>query len=140
MVSKPLSLIWSTLLEPLTERLYVSINNFIWYIFSLHEYIILFLSANEYLDPTKYFGIELGAQTQIDKKNERFIVNGSHDADKMQDILDGYIKKFVLCQKCENPETKLTVHRDDIIQVSFSIYIKISFLMTIFSLNSRNTE
>ena len=123
MVSKPLSLIWSTLLEPLTERLYVSINNFIWYIFSLHEYIILFLSANEYLDPTKYFGIELGAQTQIDKKNERFIVNGSHDADKMQDILDGYIKKFVLCQKCENPETKLTVHRDDIIQVSFSIYI-----------------
>lgn len=140
MVSKPLSLIWSTLLEPSTERLYVSINNFIWYIFSLHEYIILFLSANEYLDPTKYFGIELGAQTQIDKKNERFIVNGSHDADKMQDILDGYIKKFVLCQKCENPETKLTVHRDDIIQVSFSIYIKISFLMTIFSLNSRNTE
>ena len=123
MVSKPLSLIWSTLLEPSTERLYVSINNFIWYILSLHEYIILFLSANEYLDPTKYFGIELGAQTQIDKKNERFIVNGSHDADKMQDILDGYIKKFVLCQKCENPETKLTVHRDDIIQVSFSIYI-----------------
>ena len=69
----------------------------------------------------------MGAQTQIDKKNERFIVNGSHDADKMQDILDGYIKKFVLCQKCENPETKLTVHRDDIIQVSFVKYIKISF-------------
>ena len=123
MVSKPLSLIWSTLLEPSTERLYVSINNFICYIFPLYEYIIFFLRANEYLDPTKYFGIELGAQTQIDKKNERFIVNGSHDADKMQDILDGYIKKFVLCQKCENPETKLTVHRDDIIQVSFSIYI-----------------
>ena len=59
----------------------------------------------------------MGAQTQIDKKNERFIVNGSHDAEKMQDILDGYIKKFVLCQKCENPETKLTVHRDDILQV-----------------------
>jgi len=70
----------------------------------------------EAIYPTKYFGIELGAQTQIDKKNERFIVNGSHDAEKMQDILDGYIKKFVLCQKCENPETKLTVHRDDILQ------------------------
>jgi translation initiation factor 5 len=26
-------------------------------------------------DPTKYFGCELGAQTQIDLKNERYIVN-----------------------------------------------------------------
>ena len=69
------------------------------------------------LDPTKYFGIELGAQTQIDKKNERFIVNGSHDSEKLQDILDGYIKKFVLCQQCENPETKLQVSKEDIFQV-----------------------
>lgn len=68
----------------------------------------------EAIYPTKYFGIELGAQTQIDKKNERFIVNGSHDGEKLQDILDGYIKKFVLCQQCENPETKLNVQRDDI--------------------------
>jgi len=71
----------------------------------------------KFVDPTKYFGIELGAQTQIDKKNERFIVNGSHDGDKLQDILDGYIKKFVLCQQCENPETKLTVSREDIYEV-----------------------
>jgi len=70
----------------------------------------------EAIFPTKYFGIELGAQTQIDKKNERFIVNGSHDCDKLQEILDGYIKKFVLCQVCENPETTLTVVREDIIQ------------------------
>ena len=37
-----------------------------------------------YLDPTKYFGIELGAQTHIDATNERYIVNGSHDEEKMQ--------------------------------------------------------
>ena len=36
------------------------------------------------LDPTKYFGIELGAQTHIDATNERYIVNGSHDEDKLQ--------------------------------------------------------
>ncbi|CBY42154.1 unnamed protein product, partial [Oikopleura dioica] len=59
--------------------------------------------------PTKFFGMELGAQTQIDEKNDRFIVNGSHDEAKLQDILDVYIKKFVLCSKCENPETTLTV-------------------------------
>lgn len=59
--------------------------------------------------PTKYFGCELGAQTQFDFKNERYIVNGSHDAAKLQDLLDGFIKKFVLCPECENPETELLV-------------------------------
>lgn len=61
---------------------------------------------------TKYFGCELGAQTQFDIKNERYIVNGSHDAAKMQDMLDGFIKKFVLCEQCENPETVLKVKKN----------------------------
>ncbi|CAG9863205.1 unnamed protein product [Phyllotreta striolata] len=59
--------------------------------------------------PTKYFGCELGAQTQFDFKNERYIVNGSHDAVKLQDLLDGFIRKFVLCPECDNPETDLIV-------------------------------
>lgn len=59
--------------------------------------------------PTKYFGCELGAQTQFDYKNERFIVNGSHDANKLQDLLDGFIRKYVLCPECDNPETDLVV-------------------------------
>ncbi|GBN52267.1 Eukaryotic translation initiation factor 5 [Araneus ventricosus] len=59
--------------------------------------------------PTKYFGCELGAQTQFDWKNERYIVNGSHDAAKLQDLLDGFIKRYVLCPSCDNPETVLTV-------------------------------
>lgn len=50
--------------------------------------------------PTKYFGCELGAQTQFDFKNERFIVNGSHDAGKLQDLLDGFIRKLVLFFIC----------------------------------------
>jgi len=58
---------------------------------------------------TKYFGCELGAQTQFDLKNDRFIVNGSHDAAKLQDLLDGFIKRFVLCPACDNPETNLNV-------------------------------
>ncbi|KAM4663813.1 eukaryotic translation initiation factor 5 [Discoglossus pictus] len=60
--------------------------------------------------PTKFFGCELGAQTQFDVKNDRFIVNGSHEANKLQDMLDGFIKKFVLCPECENPETDLHVN------------------------------
>ncbi|CAL8298236.1 unnamed protein product [Arctogadus glacialis] len=60
--------------------------------------------------PTKFFGCELGAQTQFDAKNDRFIVNGSHEANKLQDMLDGFIRKFVLCPECENPETDLHVN------------------------------
>jgi len=61
---------------------------------------------------TKYFGCELGAQTQFDIKSERYIVNGCHDASKMQDMLDGFIKKFVLCEQCDNPETVLKVKKN----------------------------
>lgn len=55
----------------------------------------------------KYFGCELGAQTQM--ANGRYIVNGAHEAAKLQELLDGFIKRFVLCPECENPETDLHV-------------------------------
>ncbi|MCL4122338.1 UNVERIFIED_CONTAM: hypothetical protein GTU68_041887, partial [Idotea baltica] len=57
--------------------------------------------------PTKFFGCELGAQTQFDFKNDRYIVNGSHESNKLQSLLDGFIKKYVLCPECDNPETNL---------------------------------
>lgn len=63
--------------------------------------------------PTKYFGIELGAQVTM---NNDFIINGSHDADKLLDLLYGFIKKFVLCPKCNNPETELKVIKPEITQ------------------------
>lgn len=59
--------------------------------------------------PTKFFGCELGAQTQFDAKNDRYIVNGSHTDDRLQTLLDVFIKKFVLCPGCGNPETNLVV-------------------------------
>lgn len=68
---------------------------------------IYLLRNTSFLDATKYFGCELGAQTQFDFKNERYIVNGEHDAAKLQELLHGFIKKFVLCPECENPETVL---------------------------------
>ncbi|KAI9318007.1 domain found in IF2B/IF5-domain-containing protein [Dichotomocladium elegans] len=65
--------------------------------------------------PTKFFGSELGAQVKCDDKNERYIVNGEHSADKLQDILDGFISKFVLCPSCQNPETDLIIKGDEIL-------------------------
>ncbi|CAF1348043.1 unnamed protein product [Didymodactylos carnosus] len=57
---------------------------------------------------TKYFGCELGAQVQMIAKDDRYIVNGAHDAEKLQNLLDGFIKRFVLCPSCDNPETQLS--------------------------------
>jgi translation initiation factor 5 len=59
--------------------------------------------------PTKFFGCELGAQTSFDEKNERYIVNGAHDANRLRELLDVFIEKFVLCKSCKNPETDLVI-------------------------------
>lgn len=59
-------------------------------------------------DPTKFFGIELGAQTTFN--NERYIVNGAHQPDRLRELLDVFIEKFVLCPSCKNPETVLLVN------------------------------
>ncbi|KAJ3566084.1 hypothetical protein NP233_g7224 [Leucocoprinus birnbaumii] len=59
--------------------------------------------------PTKFFGCELGAQTSFDEKNERYIVNGAHDANRLRELLDQFIDKFVLCKSCKNPETDLII-------------------------------
>lgn len=56
----------------------------------------------------KYFGFELGAQTNTNPSDDRWIINGAHEASKLQDYLDGFINKFVLCKKCKNPETDMS--------------------------------
>ncbi|KAL6305652.1 eukaryotic translation initiation factor 5 [Sparassis latifolia] len=63
--------------------------------------------------PTKFFGCELGAQTSFDEKNDRYIVNGAHDATKLRELLDVFIDKFVLCKSCKNPETDLIITKND---------------------------
>ncbi|XBW37720.1 hypothetical protein QEN19_003304 [Hanseniaspora menglaensis] len=53
----------------------------------------------------KFFGFELGAQTKLDYKTDKYLINGVHDPNKLQNCLDIYIKKYVLCGSCMNPET-----------------------------------
>ncbi|KAK6519698.1 Eukaryotic translation initiation factor 5A-1 [Arthrobotrys megalospora] len=59
----------------------------------------------------KYFGFELGAQTNAGG-DDRWIINGAHEATKLQELLDGFITKFVLCKECLNPETDLSISKD----------------------------
>jgi len=57
----------------------------------------------------KYFGFELGAQTNSNPADDRWIINGAHEASKLQDYLNGFITKFVLCKECKNPETDVVI-------------------------------
>ena len=65
--------------------------------------------------PTKFFGSELGAQTSVDEKNDRYIVNGAHDVTRLRELLDAFIEKFVLCGSCKNPETDLIITKNEMI-------------------------
>ena len=67
---------------------------------------------------TKFFGFELGAQAKVvgDGPTQRHIVNGAHDKDKLQDLLDVFINKFVLCGECKNPETVLHIKNQSVLR------------------------
>ncbi|CAB4273702.1 unnamed protein product [Prunus armeniaca] len=66
---------------------------------------------------TKYFGCELGAQSKFDEKTGTSIVNGSHDTAKLAGLLENFIKKFVQCYGCGNPETEILITKTQMIQL-----------------------
>ena len=66
-------------------------------------------------DVLKWFGCEMGAQTKFDKKTGTSIVNGAHDAKALAEKLEGFIKKYVQCYSCGNPETVVKIKREDIL-------------------------
>jgi translation initiation factor 5 len=59
--------------------------------------------------PTKFFGFELGLLTKCEVEQNKYVVNGKHDAESLSQCLDKFIEKYVLCKQCRNPETELTV-------------------------------
>lgn len=59
----------------------------------------------------KFFGYELGAQTSINEETDRYHVNGAHDSNELQDSLDNFINRFVLCGACKNPETEIQIEK-----------------------------
>ncbi|KAI3862100.1 hypothetical protein MKX03_007323 [Papaver bracteatum] len=66
---------------------------------------------------TKYFGYELGAQSKFDEKTGVALVNGAHDTAKLAGLLDNFIKKFVQCYGCGNPETEVIITKTKMIQL-----------------------
>ena len=64
---------------------------------------------------TKYFGCELGAQSKFDEKTGTAIVNGAHDTAKLAGLLENFIKKYVQCYGCRNPETEIIITKNQLI-------------------------
>lgn len=66
---------------------------------------------------TKYFGCELGAQSKFDDKTGTSHVNGAHDTSKLAGLLENFIKKFVQCYGCGNPETEVLITKSQMINL-----------------------
>ncbi|KAF3445263.1 hypothetical protein FNV43_RR14957 [Rhamnella rubrinervis] len=66
---------------------------------------------------TKYFGCELGAQSKFDEKTGISLVNGAHDTAKLAGLLENFIKKYVQCYGCGNPETEILITKSQMIQL-----------------------
>jgi len=68
-------------------------------------------------DTTKYFGTELGAQTKFEEASGLAIVNGAHETHRLSALLEGFIKRFVQCGQCNNPETEIVLTKRETIEL-----------------------
>lgn len=66
---------------------------------------------------TKYFGCVLGAQSKFDEKTGTSTVNGAHDTLKLVQHLEGFIKTYVQCYGCGNPETEVIITKSQCINL-----------------------
>lgn len=64
--------------------------------------------------PLKFIGYELGSQTDI--KNGDFIISGRHMLEKLEELLEKFIKMYVLCpfKKCQLPEISIFIKNTQI--------------------------
>ncbi|KAK2961362.1 putative Eukaryotic translation initiation factor 5 [Blattamonas nauphoetae] len=63
----------------------------------------------------KFFGAELGSISKYNDQTHGCTVNGSHTFEALRDVLNKFIRTFVLCAKCGNPETNMSISGKDLI-------------------------
>ncbi|KAF8103159.1 hypothetical protein N665_0188s0112 [Sinapis alba] len=66
---------------------------------------------------TKYFGCELGAQSKFDEKTGTSLVNGAHNTSKLAGLLEAFIKRYVQCYGCGNPETEIIITKTQMVNL-----------------------
>lgn len=70
---------------------------------NIHDICLIINRPEEVL--MKFFQSKLGAQRTVSTKDDKFLLMGAHPADRMQETLYDFIRRFVLCKHCRNPET-----------------------------------
>ncbi len=60
----------------------------------------------------RYFSIELNAQCKKESDSTRVCINGTFTAEQLLGPQNTFIDTFVLCPKCQLPETMLTIRKD----------------------------
>lgn len=102
----------------------------------------------------KYLAIELGTGCKLhdgqqgqhaNDEDKRYIINGKFDTTRLQELLDGFIKDFVLCAKCGNPETKLRVTSKKLIEskciaCGYKCFTKMIHKLTTYIVNNPSTN
>jgi len=63
--------------------------------------------------PLKFIGYELGSQTT--KENDDFIISGKHSLDKLEELLEKFIGKYIICssKSCKFPEMRIFIKKKD---------------------------
>jgi len=79
---------------------------------NIHEVSKAICIPPEY--PLKFIGYELGSQTDI--KDTEYTINGKHPLDKLEDLLEKFISKYIICasKTCKFPEIRIFIKNNDI--------------------------
>ncbi len=75
------------------------------YIDNLYEISIAIKRPEIYI--IKYLGIKLGSNTRKNKHSDKYILNGRYSKEDILNYIKEFINIFVLCQRCERPETDI---------------------------------
>ena len=63
---------------------------------------------------TRFFGLELGTQSEFINKRNILMIDGFFNKDKLQIILLKFIKTHILCKKCSLPEIELFLKKNNV--------------------------
>jgi translation initiation factor 5 len=79
---------------------------------NIHEVSKAIIIPPEY--PLKFIGYELGSQTEI--KGNEYTISGKHPLDKLEDCLEKFISKYVICSSkgCKLPEVNIFIKNNEI--------------------------
>lgn len=64
-------------------------------------------AVSMYVNVSQFFGHVLGAQSKYNSTDAKAVINGAHPASAIQTLISVFVGRFVLCPKCDLPETVL---------------------------------